>query len=289
MEVPTTTAWPAASSRTMWCWRPAIVSWPRPRWASWATRLPIVPEATKSPASLPSSSAARSSRAMTVGSSPKTSSPTSAAAIARRISAVGLVTVSDRRSIMSMGHGRIPRRRVEGGRERLGGRGIGIDRGCTVRPWAAVPDIPSVPSPTRSRPTRPGRRSGPTRATASGPGSASATPLGPGSPGPSRRGHPDRHRARGDRAPPPAAAGDPDRPRPEPGAGLALAGRGDPPAARHVPSRAGLRGRPALARPGDRRDVRRRLHLAAGKHVRRLTRARGCASASRSRGRTAPR
>ena len=29
MLVPTMTAWPAASSMTMWCSRPAIVSWPR--------------------------------------------------------------------------------------------------------------------------------------------------------------------------------------------------------------------------------------------------------------------
>ena len=49
-----------------------------------------MPLATNRPASLPVSSAARSSSAMTVGSSPKTSSPTSASAIARRISGVGL-------------------------------------------------------------------------------------------------------------------------------------------------------------------------------------------------------
>ena len=63
------------------------------------TRLPIVPLDTNSPASLPSSSAARASSALTVGSSPNTSSPTSAEAIARRISSVGWVTVSERRSI----------------------------------------------------------------------------------------------------------------------------------------------------------------------------------------------
>ena len=57
----------------------------------------------RAPASLPSSSAARSSRALTVGSSPNTSSPTSAAAIARRIASVGVVTVSERRSIGGMG------------------------------------------------------------------------------------------------------------------------------------------------------------------------------------------
>ena len=61
--------------------------------------LAIVPEGTNSAASLPSSSAVRASRAFTVGSSPKTSSPTSASAIARRIAGVGFVTVSDRKSI----------------------------------------------------------------------------------------------------------------------------------------------------------------------------------------------
>ena len=65
-------------------------------------RSPMVPDATKRPASFPSRAAARSSSALTVGSSPKTSSPTSASAIARRIAGVGLVTVSERRSIRGM-------------------------------------------------------------------------------------------------------------------------------------------------------------------------------------------
>src|SRR5215203_1465157 len=82
----------------MWPWVPAMTSWPRWTCAIWATRLPIAPEETKSPPSLPSSSATRSSSARTVGSSPKTSSPTSACAIASRIAGVGRVTVSDRRS-----------------------------------------------------------------------------------------------------------------------------------------------------------------------------------------------
>ena len=99
IDVPTITAWPAASSMIMWLSDAAIVSWPRARWPSWATRLPWVPDETNKPASLPSRSAARSSRAITVGSSPKTSSPTSALAIARRIASVGRVTVSERRSI----------------------------------------------------------------------------------------------------------------------------------------------------------------------------------------------
>src|SRR5215470_3425721 len=49
---------------------------------------------------MPSSSATRACRRLTVGSSPKTSSPTSARAIASRIAGVGRVTVSERRSIM---------------------------------------------------------------------------------------------------------------------------------------------------------------------------------------------
>src|SRR5579872_5902515 len=60
----------------------------------------MVPVATKSPASLPMISAARCSSRFIVGSSPYTSSPTSASAIARRIAAVGRVTVSLRRSIV---------------------------------------------------------------------------------------------------------------------------------------------------------------------------------------------
>src|SRR5258706_2188631 len=72
-----------------------------PRWqcAISATRLLWVPLGRNSPASIPTISATRACRAFTVGSSPKTSSPTSAAAIAARIPAEGLVTVSLRRSI----------------------------------------------------------------------------------------------------------------------------------------------------------------------------------------------
>src|SRR3972149_6071784 len=53
---------------------------PRRRCAMWLTRLPCVPEVTKTAASLASSSAARSSSRMTVGAAPETSSP----AFARR-------------------------------------------------------------------------------------------------------------------------------------------------------------------------------------------------------------
>src|SRR5438477_4082615 len=48
---------------------------------------------------MPVSSADRSCRRFTVGSSPYQSSPTSASYIARRIDSVGRVTVSDRRSM----------------------------------------------------------------------------------------------------------------------------------------------------------------------------------------------
>src|SRR5215469_13322455 len=57
-----------------------------------------VPVGRYTAACLPVSSATRSSSRLTVGSSPSLSSPTSAAAIARRIASVGRVTVSDRRS-----------------------------------------------------------------------------------------------------------------------------------------------------------------------------------------------
>ena len=58
----------------------------------------IVPVGTKTAASIPMSSAARSCSRFTVGSSPYQSSPTSAVAIARRIASEGWVTVSERRS-----------------------------------------------------------------------------------------------------------------------------------------------------------------------------------------------
>ena len=68
------------------------------RTPSW---LAIDPVGVNSAASWPSSSATRRSSSVTVGSSPKTSSPTSAAAIAARMAGVGRVTVSLRRSITS--------------------------------------------------------------------------------------------------------------------------------------------------------------------------------------------
>src|SRR5258705_8225461 len=59
----------------------------------------MVPDGTKSAASLAKSAAQVASSRFTVGSSPKTSSPTSAAWMAARIAGVGRVTVSLRKSI----------------------------------------------------------------------------------------------------------------------------------------------------------------------------------------------
>src|SRR4029079_16679649 len=59
----------------------------------------------------------------TVGSSPKTSSPSSASAIARRISGVGCVTVSERRSIRWVGMANAEYRRGVAGRRSWARRG----------------------------------------------------------------------------------------------------------------------------------------------------------------------
>ena len=158
-DAPTTTAWLAASCSTMWPWAPAMISWPRWRCAIWATRLPIAPDATNRPASLPSSSAARSSSAMTVGSSPKTSSPTSASAIARRISGVGFVTVSDRRSMMGMGPARIARNSLVSSAFVARTRGVAAQHASLSR-WRSPVRIRSGPPRFDSirRPVRPPER-----------------------------------------------------------------------------------------------------------------------------------
>jgi hypothetical protein len=64
-------------------------------WIRKPMALHIVPEGMKTAASNPSSSATRSHNALTVGSPKCCSSPTSASAIARRISGVGRVCVSE--------------------------------------------------------------------------------------------------------------------------------------------------------------------------------------------------
>jgi hypothetical protein len=64
-----------------------------------AMRLPIEPLGVQSASAVPSIPATRISSSRIVGSRSRTSSPTSAAAIAARICFVGWVTVSERRSI----------------------------------------------------------------------------------------------------------------------------------------------------------------------------------------------
>src|SRR5437867_3349344 len=83
-----------------------------------ATRLAIVPLCTKSAASLPRRRSAVSSSLRTVGSSPKSSLPTSASASARRIAGVGTVEASVRRSIESLTS-------LEGLAENVGARHVG--------------------------------------------------------------------------------------------------------------------------------------------------------------------
>src|SRR6266850_6458054 len=78
-----------------------MTSSPRWQWLISAARFDWVPEGKNSAASKPKISAARACRRLTVGSSPKTSSPSSASSIAWRIPAEGRVTVSERRSTIA--------------------------------------------------------------------------------------------------------------------------------------------------------------------------------------------
>src|SRR4051812_36178369 len=83
---------------------------PSPRW-QWlisAARFDCVPDGKKSASSKPKISAARACRRLTVGASPKTSSPSSASIIARRIPAPGRGTGSERRSTITFTLGIIP-------------------------------------------------------------------------------------------------------------------------------------------------------------------------------------
>src|SRR5438270_10992582 len=77
-----------------------MISSPGPASEPSAIWFAMVPLGAQSAASLPSRSATRSCRRLTVGSSPYTSSPTSAVAMAARIGSVGRVTVSLRRSMI---------------------------------------------------------------------------------------------------------------------------------------------------------------------------------------------
>jgi hypothetical protein len=86
------------SARAMWADDSHSTSSPAFTSTRTASRLASEPVTVNSADSNPNMSATRASRALTVGSSPYTSSPTSATAIACRIASVGRVTVSLRRS-----------------------------------------------------------------------------------------------------------------------------------------------------------------------------------------------
>ena len=96
---PLSTAGPPCSHSKMWLVDSMSVSSPGRQCSRTAIWFDIVPDGTKTAASLPKSWATRSSSRLTVGSSPYTSSPTGAASMAASIAGVGFVTVSDRRSM----------------------------------------------------------------------------------------------------------------------------------------------------------------------------------------------
>src|SRR5690606_25866566 len=91
---PDTMPAPPDSTRRTWEAPSASRTSPGSVFSLVATRLHIVPLGRNSAASLPSRAAQRSSRRLTVGSLPRRSSPTSAAAIAARMAALGRVSVS---------------------------------------------------------------------------------------------------------------------------------------------------------------------------------------------------
>ena len=97
---PASTAGPPASEFNGWAVRSNSTSSPGRQCSLMAIWLHIVPDGRNTAASLPSSSAVISCSKLTVGSSPFCSSPTSASHIKRRISAVGLVIVSLKSSIL---------------------------------------------------------------------------------------------------------------------------------------------------------------------------------------------
>ena len=99
MVTPETAACAPSSARAMWAEDSQSTSWPGATTERTASRLASEPVGVKSAASCPNIPATRSWRASTVGSSPYTSSPTSAEAMAARIASVGRVMVSLRRSM----------------------------------------------------------------------------------------------------------------------------------------------------------------------------------------------
>src|SRR5260221_9306729 len=100
---PDRTAIPASSNCTTWLRSSARTSWPGRVRMRMAISFAITPVGTHKAASKPRRAATTSCRRATVGSSPYTSSPTSASAMARRMAGVGRVTVSERRSTRAGG------------------------------------------------------------------------------------------------------------------------------------------------------------------------------------------
>ena len=92
---PESTGAAAASYQRMWLSSLARTSVPGGAARRRQIWLPMVPEGTYRAASWPRRSATAASSRWIVGSSPQTSSPTSASAMARRISGVGRVCVSE--------------------------------------------------------------------------------------------------------------------------------------------------------------------------------------------------
>ena len=96
MTAPESWAGPPASAISVCVSRPMNIRSPPGRMCRrMAISLHIVPLGRKTAASWPSSAATRSSSARVVGSAARCSSPTSAAAMAARIAAVGRVCVSE--------------------------------------------------------------------------------------------------------------------------------------------------------------------------------------------------
>src|ERR1700692_3197923 len=105
----------------------------------------MVPLGTNTAAGLPSRGAISSSRRRTVGSSPQTSSPTSACAMAARIPSSGTVSVSLRRSTMpgadialTLHDLRILNHRRRRSRRRWVVRGTGHARAIASHPFGPV-------------------------------------------------------------------------------------------------------------------------------------------------------
>src|SRR3990172_3597776 len=103
---------------------PTIASVPRGQCTRVAMRLLCVPLGVRSAASFPSIFAAISCNWLTLGSSPNTSSPSSADAMASRMSAEGSVTVSLLRSITFIIKKKPPRR----------GSSMAVGSGPSARP-----------------------------------------------------------------------------------------------------------------------------------------------------------